>query len=593
MVLSLLSISTGKVKDYWDEDYDDGKNCVSEKEIAELTELDLAEKQCHYSYIIDPVEAIRDCKERLASKLLFECKMTRIKKAGDLLYCKNRGQTTCCFVNHQCDQYMSDRIQEIPEQAVQFLKDKEGSLEHIRSAEGFHKCYPIDGYDATKCAEDCKNIVNDSPLAEECSKRNGFMNCCIRRDKHQCHECRYCCSLPFCTFKNENDLISHLGENDLPGISNNATSNQENTTLNALNLLYARNMMYKGVDTRCLKPDSNEDPEKWEHYDPDDFADALTQSELEKAKTVKFDKRLYNFEDPEVFDEMTGDDYKKHFMETYGFDYVSRLDHDYNTYNVSLMSPCSKRCLKAEKSKFARQCKARGGLFKCCVNTLGLETFDATRIRLSEENLISSYQSKCEPNGNAKECSLCTLTNLCTIKDKRTFAINEEYMTKDFNGIGGINVLSMKEFKRIPFKASFCLQQDFCQLKEDYYEISNYLAALEQETMCKLSGTALDANFDFELQEIFLEKEEDCLKRKSSVRICDESILENVEDTVVRNVLIDINKELMKTQNKNKKKKGKRKKKKSKKKKSKDKSSQEKKSKKKKERKKKKKKSKR
>ena len=33
----------------------------------------------------------------------------------------------------------------------------------------------------------------------------------------------------------------------------------------------------KGYDNRCLKPDDHKDPEEWDHYDPDDFYDAVTQ----------------------------------------------------------------------------------------------------------------------------------------------------------------------------------------------------------------------------------------------------------------------------------------------------------------------------
>ena len=34
---------------------------------------------------------------------------------------------------------------------------------------------------------------------------------------------------------------------------------------------------YLGTDTRCLKPDSDKDPSKWEHYVPEDFINATSQ----------------------------------------------------------------------------------------------------------------------------------------------------------------------------------------------------------------------------------------------------------------------------------------------------------------------------
>ena len=35
--------------------------------------------------------------------------------------------------------------------------------------------------------------------------------------------------------------------------------------------------MFLDRDTRCLKPESDPDPNSWEHYDPDEFYNALSQ----------------------------------------------------------------------------------------------------------------------------------------------------------------------------------------------------------------------------------------------------------------------------------------------------------------------------
>ena len=39
--------------------------------------------------------------------------------------------------------------------------------------------------------------------------------------------------------------------------------------------------------------------------------------------TIPFDKRYLNFDDPEVFKLMTGNDLEKNWKETFGFDFAS------------------------------------------------------------------------------------------------------------------------------------------------------------------------------------------------------------------------------------------------------------------------------
>ena len=55
----------------------------------------------------------------------------------------------------------------------------------------------------------------------------------------------------------------------------------------------------------------------------------------------------------------------KIWKETYGFDFVSvnqNMKQPVKTYE------CIKYCYKAERKKFARQCKKDGGFFKCCLS---------------------------------------------------------------------------------------------------------------------------------------------------------------------------------------------------------------------------------
>ena len=42
-------------------------------------------------------------------------------------------------------------------------------------------------------------------------------------------------------------------------------------------------LLLPGYDNRCLKPDDNKPAEKWDHYDPDEFYEAINkESELYK-----------------------------------------------------------------------------------------------------------------------------------------------------------------------------------------------------------------------------------------------------------------------------------------------------------------------
>ena len=54
----------------------------------------------------------------------------------------------------------------------------------------------------------------------------------------------------------------------------------------------------------------------------------------------------------------------KVWKRTYGYDHVSLVPGQGNLDNKT---PCMVDCLKAEYSKFAKQCRKKGGVFKCCM----------------------------------------------------------------------------------------------------------------------------------------------------------------------------------------------------------------------------------
>ena len=122
--------------------------------------------------------------------------------------------------------------------------------------------------------------------------------------------------------------------------------------------------MWKYYDFRCLKPKKDLTPEKWPHYEMIGYRAAKTKEELQRVKEIKFDKYFFNLEDPKVWKDMT--DVKKAsriWKKTYGFNFAALTEgKDGNANNTK----CMIDCFKSEQRSFARQCKRKGGLFKCC-----------------------------------------------------------------------------------------------------------------------------------------------------------------------------------------------------------------------------------
>ncbi len=47
-------------------------------------------------------------------------------KAGDLLFCKSRSNTECCFKNHTCVDSWKEINKEFGSEAINYMKDKVG-----------------------------------------------------------------------------------------------------------------------------------------------------------------------------------------------------------------------------------------------------------------------------------------------------------------------------------------------------------------------------------------------------------------------------------------------------------------------------------
>ena len=51
---------------------------------------------------------------------------------------------------------------------------------------------------------------------------------------------------------------------------------------------------------------------------------SISKQYVLQAATIPFDVNFMNFEDPDVFQRLTGPDYQKYWKETFGYDWVNQ-----------------------------------------------------------------------------------------------------------------------------------------------------------------------------------------------------------------------------------------------------------------------------
>jgi len=505
------------LQDYWDEDYNKEKNCASEDLISDREQID-TKKHCVENTIEDPSQSIEDCKRKLTQEVLRPCmgNTDDVPKTGDLLYCHRISLTTCCIHNYTCNGY-PETNKKLHLVAEEYMTNKALFLAKEVKKRGFASCYPIgSGLDASKCAKECKSLLKTSPLRDHCNKKNGLLKCCVRRDKVACHECRYCCTLPFCTYKDAYGEAIVEGEDIL---TTTKIADQDIGT-QAVYQLRATNSFYKGYDNRCLKPDDDKRPEKWDHYDPDDFYEASTKEELEQAKTWKFDKNFFNFEDPKVLKKFTNRRSMKTWRKTYGFDHVViKPNGDLKLYPETIAA-----CVKKETySTFAKRCRKDKGFFKCCNTVFTLSVFEKLTQHLYNKSLIKR-------NHEGPTHVAAVVTYSCVVMDEYTGEYVTRYDRPERNPIGG-DLSNSK--KRIGFRNMLCLSLNLCLRRYAYFGMDLYNYNTRQE-YCKAENTVLMARNtnDRVVNEPIgiIESEEDCMKRKSVVRICPQEILKAVHN---------------------------------------------------------------
>ena len=303
--------------DYWSDDFDKSQNCEKPDEVGKLKSM--RPSQCKFIISEDDEKAFSMCKTQLTEILQKKYNYSKVGNPGELLYCKKRGALTCCFANDSCASW-SNIHNNIYTAAKEYLTNRSSVLNNLVQTMGYNTCHHLNSLDASKCAADCKDLEKGN-FAKKCKSEGGLFKCCIRRDKRNCHECRYCCTLAMCTKPPGGKDFTEFG-----GLANLKLKSQKNT-LRANDLFFSNEHIYKNDDYHCLKPDSHKNKQKWRKYDMEKYRQAYNQETLEKVPTFKYDNMLYNFVNPKVFKSFTKNEKRgrRIWKRTYGYSYTHQI----------------------------------------------------------------------------------------------------------------------------------------------------------------------------------------------------------------------------------------------------------------------------
>jgi len=540
-IISVLSscIAATPGSDYWNDDnFDSDKNCRNMHE-----DMEQPTAQCETVRITHGVElAFSQCIIHLEHILDKLCDFSKVRSPGELKYCNFRGQLICCFVNHTCATWgQMDR--QIYKYAKEYLEDRKTALGNMVDKEiGYKSCHHLgNSTDATECAEDCKKLEKGS-FAKNCSDTGGLFKCCIRRDKRGCHNCRFCCTLSMCTHP--------PGGRDATTFDEKIRINEIQTLVKAKNIFWSHEVIYKNYDYRCVKPFSHSDPEKWHYYDMEPFRNAYNAKTFKQVPSFKYEYSKFNFEDPKVFKKFTKsrESSKKYWRKSYGFKYSYTIPGPKLGKKKNLPSTiaCIKKCLKLESSKFAQNCRKKGGVFKCCVSDFRLHSYEEARVRLVEAGLMQgSAKRVCSPKAKVDPCHVCTLDAICTTEDSFTGVAHQSF----YQGIKKEDKVGGPDNGPFGMRYSWCNVLDLCKSKAniEYYDHTEFQQAKTKEEVCKVGRrTAVLDLQDSEIsEEAKIRKDlKMCSKiHHSNIFICAEEEQRNITDPKVLSFLEQILKE--------------------------------------------------
>merc|ERR1711915_135550 len=228
-----------------------------------------------------------------------------------------------------------------------------------------------------------------------------------------------------------------------------------------------------------------------------------------------------------------------------------------------------------EQSDFAKDCRKKGGVFKCCVSTLHLDTFELTRQSLKKLGLVQSASNLCDKREN---CIVCTATYMCTYMSVDRMTIVTQFKTAFNQTAGGFTLFNTHNkdgatymIKLMPapttfsdsnilrpgFRASFCARMDFCQENDlEFFELEQYLVANDEKSFCNVDSKNIDSYSQKERSNTKLS--DDCLKRADTkksinVRICPKKSIKN--NVVLKRINKKLNRAWKKSNKKKKRKK--------------------------------------
>merc|ERR1711915_729872 len=258
-------------------------------------------------------------------------------------------------------------------------------------------------------------------FAEKCRKQGGYFKCCIRRDTAACHECRFCCSLLVCTFKDGNGEPTNRYEKEFETGSKDIRALSRTLGSGLGDPFYG-----------CYKPEEKRvDPASWGLFDLDSFYDTTDKVEnYKEGKAEKFDKNYMNFEDPEVLREMTEPENEegevtKTWQKTFNVDFAA-VGAD--------SGKCVLNCEEARKGKFAEDCHKNNGIFKCCMRIWELYEFALVRQKLEEANLLQMKEDKevcgMDKGKEKNHCTVCTNLYICSKKGSVFWSNNHRILNE-------------------------------------------------------------------------------------------------------------------------------------------------------------------
>jgi len=534
-VVLLISSSRGRgLDDYWDEDFDQNKECDHEDEVNHLLTLD--QKPCESVGYVDGIveKAFLYCKQKLVLNLQNYCELS-VENPGDLIYCKTRNTVTCCYVNEKCVPF-KDWGKNDFKMASSYLKDKRGYLESVR-ATGYKTCHSLDtSNDASKCAEDCEEL-RQLDFARNCSASGGLFKCCIRRDKFRCHECRFCCTLPMCTFP-----PGDMKDTVYDGIENqNAVNQKEKNQLLASDIFFS-NVFYYVYDYRCIKPYSHPDPEKWHTWEVEGFRAASSEKMLENVQSFPYNKYMYNLADPKIleFASKNEKNARKFWKKGHGVNYVKRMPYINSTEGFPIfvnMLKCIKKCIKIENSKFAHSCRKKGGYLKCCNFAQSWGKLKNVRPNLIKEDFLKDKLSyPCQKPGRMNPCMWCSLDVTCTIRDMLTGEVSQMFYPK--KNIRKATDIKKSEFDGPGFGLIFhwCFVLDICKFGTNatnmlLYNREEYLRATTKEELCSVHRYSFKTAANARITRVEKEKEDKklCSKlRTNNIFLCSKEERKNI-----------------------------------------------------------------